>query len=139
MKKFYFFSAAFFLGLCTLALAGAGPESAVVTKGCHGRAITYVPMAESGCHGQRALLAPAVEAECGCHGRGRLTLAERRIARNAARANYQTTLAQFQDAARRGSLSAVSVSAPPTMQVVEVVEEVKCECKCNPCKCKDKE
>ena len=137
MKKFYIFAAAFFLGLCTLALAGTAPE-AVVSRGCHGRVVAYEPIVESACHGQRTLLTPAVEAACGCHGRGgRLTLAERRTARSAARANYQTTLAQFHDAARRGSVSAVSVSAPPTMQVVEVVEkEVKCDCKCDPCKCK---
>lgn len=125
-------SAFAFLGLCTLALAGAGPDQ--VAKGCHGRAIAYAPIAESGCHGQRAMLAPAIAAEGGCHG-SRLTLRERRAARSAARANYRTTLAQFQDAARKGSVSAVAVLAPPTMQMVEVVEEAKCECSAK-CKCK---
>lgn len=118
-----------FLGLVGVTLAGSGPAAAPagchgrVAKGCHGEQMVAV---EQGCHGA-TLLAPAVAAEGGCHG-GRITGSERRTARSAARANYQTTLAQFRAAARQGSdLQAMPVSAAPTMKMVPVQSE--CECK----------
>ena len=133
-KKFLAFSGAFFLGLCAFALAGSAPDTVTVKQGCHGRQYELVTEAECGCHG-RQMLAPAY-ASGGCHG-GRLTFSERRTARSAARANYQTTLAQFRDAGRQGAdLQAIHVSAAPTMKMVPVQSE--CECKCSPCKCKCK-
>ena len=119
--------------LTTIALAGSAPETVTVKQGCHGRQYAIEAQEARGCHG-RQMLAPAF-ADGGCHG-GRLTWAERRTARSAARANYQTTLAQFREAGRQGaSLEAIPVSAAPTMKMVPV-EACECKpCKCDPCKC----
>jgi len=116
-------------------LAGSAPERITVKQGCHGRQYELEAQASCGCHGNQ-MLAPAY-ADGGCHG-GRLTWAERRTARSAARANYQTTLAQFRDAGRSGAdVRAIPVSAAPTMKMVPVQEGCSCEgCDCNPCKCK---
>ena len=115
------------------ALAGSAPQTVVVKKGCHGREYVLEAQESCGCHGQ--LLAPAYADECGCHG-GRLTFAERRTARNAARANYRTTLNQFRDAGRAGAdLQAIPVSAAPTMKMVPVQEDA-CACGCPASKCK---
>ena len=116
------------------ALAGSTPESVTVARGCHGR-VAYEPVAAGGCHGAAQMLAPGYS-DAGCHG-GRLTWAERRTARSAARANYQTTLAQFRNAGRAGSdLTAIPVAAAPTMRAVPapVAAAPACECKCD-CKC----
>lgn len=116
------------------ALAGSEPQTVTVKKGCHGREYVLQAQESCGCHGNQ-MLAPAYADACGCHG-GRLTWAERRTARSAARANYRTTLAQFRDAGRAGSdLQAIPVSAAPTMKMVPVEVET-CECNCSPCKCK---
>ena len=114
-------------------LAGSAPETVTVKKGCHGREYALVAEEACGCHGNQ-MLAPAY-ADGGCHG-GRLPFSERRTARSAARANYQTTLAQFREAGRAGAdVRAIPVSAAPTMKMVPV--QVECQsCDCSPCKCK---
>lgn len=117
------------------ALAGSAPEAVTVQRGCHGQ-VEYAPVAAGGCHGAAQMLAPGYS-DAGCHG-GRLTWGERRTARSAARANYQTTLAQFRDAGRAGSdLSAIPVAAAPTMRAVPapVAAAPVCKCECE-CECK---
>jgi len=116
MKTILIGSLVAFLGLVGVTLAGSGP--AVAPAGCHGRVA-------AGCHGA-TMLAPAVAAEGGCHG-GRITGAERRLARQAARQNAIATKAQFRAAARQGSVSAVPVTSP-TMQMATACS---CEGECN--------
>ena len=119
MKTILSVSAVLFLGLVGVALAGAGPETAApagchgrVAAGCHGQPMALV---EQGCHGA-TMLAPAV-APAGCHG-DRLTFAERRTARSAARQNFRTTLHQFKAAGREGTVSAVPAAELPTYEYV---------------------
>jgi len=133
MRNAVFFVAGFAAFVAVgAALAGSAPQTVTVKKGCHGREYVLEAQESCGCHGNQ-MLAPAY-ADGGCHG-GRLTWAERRTARSAARANYQTTLAQFRDAGRAGAdVRAIPVSSAPTMKMVPVQSE--CECKCSPCKCK---
>jgi hypothetical protein len=130
MKTILIGSLVVFLGLVGVTLAGSGPAVAPagchgrVAKGCHGEQMVAV---EQGCHGA-TLLAPAVAAEGGCHG-GRITGAERRLARQAARQNASATKAQFRSAARQGSVSAVPVTSP-TMQMATACScEGKCDCR----------
>lgn len=133
MKNFVFLVAGFAAFVAVgAALAGSTPQTVTVQQGCHGRQYVLEAQDSCGCHGQ--MLAPAYADECGCHG-GRLTWSERRTARNAARANYRTTLNQFRDAGRAGAnLQAVPVTSMPTMKMVPVQVEA-CDCKCSPCRC----
>lgn len=129
MKSILTVSVVVFCGLVGISLAGspgtaspAGCHGRPAASSCHGPEMALVAQ-DPGCHG-RTMQAPAV-ADAGCHG-GRLTLAERRTSRSAARANYRTTLAQFREAGRSGNVSAVSVNAAPTMQYVPVADACQC-------------
>jgi hypothetical protein len=119
MKSKYIYAGAAVLGVIAVgtAMGGSAPATATVKCGCHGYSL--VPEATSGCHGQ--LLQPVYQEEkCGCHGRrGGITLAERRVARQAARANYDKTFAAFLDAADKGELrDATSGPELTTMKMV---------------------
>lgn len=125
--KFYLLTAfGIFVGLCTIALAGAPPAPAAAASSCHGQAL--VAAEAPACHG-RQMLAPAVTARAACHGAAgsRLSLGERMTARSAARSNYRTTLAQFRDAGRKGDVSAVAVQAQQ-FQYVPAAEAKSCDC-----------
>lgn len=138
MNKNVVFVVAGFAGVVAVgaALAGSPPAAnAPVATGCHGRPM--MAPAPLDCHGYQ-MLAPAVTAAGGCHGGNRLTFAERRMARSAARSNYRTTLDQFRSAGRMGNLSAVP-TAQTAYQMVPVapaaVAPPTCNCPAD-CKCK---
>jgi len=93
--------AAFVFALATTAALAGAPAEPVEAVSCQGR----------------ALLVPTVTRAAACSCAGRVTLAERRMARRAARSNAATTRAAFIDAARMGTLNgcAGNAVAMPTM------------------------
>ena len=130
MKFYLLTSFGIFVGLCTIALAGAPPVAATApaASSCHGQAL--VAAEAPACHG-RQLLAPAVTARAACHGANRLTLGERMTARSAARSNYRTTLAQFRDAGRQGDVSSVAVAAQQFQYVPAEAKACGCPSACS--------
>lgn len=121
MKSKYLYGVASVVAVALIGSAMAGSSPQVVrSSGCHG--ITYQAVAEQacGCHG---LVQPSYVAEqCGCHGRSRgITLAERRIARQAARANHDRTMEAFLDAAQRGDLQGPTTGPKLTTMRMEPV------------------
>lgn len=132
MKTILGFSAAIFLGLCAVALAGAPPvpASAPVAAGCHGQQLQAV---QEGCHSLQ-LKAPAAIQAAACHGRAasRLTLRERSSARSMARDNYRATLAAARSAGRAGDgITAVNYSAPAMTMVPAAAPACSCGSVCN--------
>ena len=97
----------------------AAPYSS--SAGCHGRTYSVFAEAAGGC--ASALLAPAYQARGGCASASsrRVTLAERRLANQAARANAEATRAAFLKAAAKGDLeTSVATTALATMRLEEV-------------------
>lgn len=102
--------------------AGTGPlRSRAVSGGCASQQ-QYTMVAESsgGCCSQ-VMLQPVYKG--GCASSSRVTLAERSIARRAARANFEKTQAAMLAAAAKGDLQTPSEGASlQTMQMVPVTE-----------------
>ena len=91
------------------------------SAGCHGRTYSVYSEAAGGC--ASALLAPAYQTRGGCASASsrRVTLAERRLANQAARANAEATRAAFLKAAAKGDLETSLATAPlATMRLQEV-------------------
>lgn len=91
------------------------------SAGCHGRTYSIYAEAAGGC--ASALLAPAYQERGGCASASsrRVTLAERRLANQAARANAEATRAAFLKAAAKGDLeTSVPTTALATMRLQEV-------------------
>ena len=132
MKYFYItaLSAALIGSLVVgAANAGIGPKRlAAVSGGCAcQQAYTYEAEASGGCCSQ-VMLQPAYVG--GCASSSRVTLAERSIARRAARANFEKTQAAFLAAAAKGDLetpvegaSLVTMKMVPVEPIEEKAEE----------------
>ena len=91
------------------------------SAGCHGRTYSVYSEAAGGC--ASALLAPAYQTRGGCASASsrRVTLAERRLANQAARANAEATRAAFLKAAAQGDLETSIATTPlATMRLQEV-------------------
>ena len=103
--------------------AGSGPlRSAAVSSGssCQ-QAYTMVAESSGGCCSQ-VMLQPVYKSG-GCASSSRVTLAERSIARRAARENFERTQAAMLAAASKGDLQVPSEGAAlQTMQMVPVEE-----------------
>lgn len=101
--------------------AGTGPSlaprTASTSGGCACQVQAYALKPLPGC---ASMLAPAFQARGGCASASsqRVTLAERRLANQAARANAETTRKQFLKAAALGDLEqTVTVKAAPIQQM----------------------
>lgn len=91
------------------------------SAGCHGRTYSVYAEAAGGC--ASALLAPAYQTRGGCASASsrRVTLAERRLANQAARANAAATRDAFLKAAAKGDVEvSVPTAALATMRLQEV-------------------
>lgn len=133
-KMKYFFAVAVFAALVGslivgAANAGVGPRrSAAVSGGCAcQQAYAYEAEASGGCCSQ-VMIQPAYTG--GCASSSRVTLAERSIARRAARANFEKTQAAFLAAAAKGDLgtpvegaSLVTMKMVPVEPIKEKVKE----------------
>lgn len=128
--KYFYIAAISLAGVGSLVLgtvnAGIGPKQAAAVSGGCACQQTYVYEAEAsgGCCSQ-VMIQPAYTG--GCASSSRVTLAERSIARRAARANFEKTQAAFLAAAAKGDLETpVEGASLVTMKMipVEVKEEV---------------
>ena len=117
--------------------AGSGPQRAASTSGSASQQMYSLSPVASGGSCSQTMVAPAFK-DCGCAG-GRVTLAERSVARRAARANYSKTLDACLAAASKGELEVVEGSELTTMEMTPVETAPPPEPECSACedgKCK---
>ena len=133
MKQFLTCFALFLIlgGFLVVGFVHAGDKGTPVaapyasSAGCHGRTYSIYAEATGGC--ASALLAPAYQERGGCASASsrRVTLAERRLANQAARANAEATRAAFLKAAAKGDLeTSVPTTALATMRLQEIDSSV---------------
>ena len=119
--------------------AGSGPlRSAARSGGCACQQAYTMQATEGGCYSS-PMVQPVYRGGCACN--SRVTLSERSLARRAARANYDKTMAAFIAAAGKGDLQ-TPCEGPElsTMKQVPVEEAKEAEAACDCCdKCKTKE
>ena len=119
--------------------AGSGPlRSAARSGGCACQQAYTMQATEGGCYSS-PMVQPVYRGGCACN--SRVTLSERSLARRAARANYDRTMAAFIAAAGKGDLQSPCEGPElSTMEQVPVEEANEAEAACDCCdKCKTKE
>lgn len=112
-------------GFLTVGFIHAGTEPALQRRssasgGCASQVQAYALKPQPGC---ASMLAPAYQAKGGCASASsrRITLAERRLANQAARANAETTRKQFLKAASLGDLEqSVSYKAASIQEMAPI-------------------